>query len=105
MNAEWLASLGAELKENAVELDKNIKSNLQLDHVDKPLLPEINDVAFANATSVRAKPLVVSVLRALERDYGSSLPLWFTTSEEIADTVMPMRQVASIVPLIDGEIS
>ena len=88
LNAEWLASLGAELKENSVELDKNIKSNLQLDHVDKPLLSEINDVAFANVTSVRAKPLVVSVLRALERDYGSSLPRWFTTSEEIADKVI-----------------
>ena len=88
LNAEWLASLGAELKENSVELDKNIKSNLQLDHEDKPLLPEINDAAFANATSVRAKPLVVSVLRALERDYGSSLPRWFTTSEEIADMVI-----------------
>ena len=41
LNAEWLASLGMELKADNTELDKDIKANLDLTDPAKSLLPEI----------------------------------------------------------------
>jgi hypothetical protein len=81
LNAEWLASLGMELKADNIELDKNIKANLDLTDPAKSLLPEIRDVAADNRTAERAKPLIDTVLQALEKDYEGAPPPLVQVSE------------------------
>ena len=88
LNAEWLASLGMELKNDNIELDKNIKSNLDLSDPDKSLLPEIRDIAAAKATAERARPLVEAVLIALEKDYVGINPSWMKSRSQVTDDVV-----------------
>jgi hypothetical protein len=88
LNAEWLASLGVELSAHKIDLSVNIKSNLDLAHPDKPLLPEIADVAVSSATATRARPLIQAVLDALERDYAGELPRWYTTRDAVTEHIV-----------------
>ena len=88
LNAEWLASLGMELKADGIELDKNIKANLDLTDPDKALLPEIRDVAAAPGTAARARPLIDAVLSALEIDYAGDNPHWFKSRALVTDDVV-----------------
>jgi len=88
LNAEWLASLGMELKRDNIELDKNIKSNLDLSDPDKSLLPEIRDVASAQATAERARPLVNAVLTALEKDYAGKNPSWMKSKHHVSEDIV-----------------
>ena len=83
LNAEWLACLGMELKEDNIELDKNIKANLDLNDPNKSLLPEIRDVAASKNTEQRAIPLIDAVLEALENDYEGTNPQWFKSREHV----------------------
>jgi ATP-dependent helicase YprA (DUF1998 family) len=88
LNAEWLASLGMELKTDSIELDKNIKSNLDLTGPAKALLPEIRDVAAAKRTGERASPLIEGVLQALEKDYAGDNPRWFKTRQQVTQNIV-----------------
>ena len=88
LNAEWLASLGMELKTDSIELDKNIKSNLDLTDPAKALLPEIRDVAAAKRTAERASPLIDGVLQALEKDYAGDNPRWFKTRQQVTQNIV-----------------
>ena len=88
LNAEWLASLGVELKADNIELDKNIKANLDLSDPAKALLPEIRDVAAAPKTAERARPLIKAVLTALEKDYGGEKPRWFTSKDFVMEDII-----------------
>ena len=88
LNAEWLASLGMELKTDSIELDKNIKSNLDLTDPAKALLPEIRDVAAAKRTAERASPLIDGVLQALEKDYVGDNPRWFKTRQQVTQNIV-----------------
>lgn len=88
LNAEWLASLGMELKTDSIELDKNIKSNLDLTDPAKALLPEIRDVAAAKRTAERASPLIDGVLQALEKDYAGDNPRWFQTRQQVTQNIV-----------------
>ncbi|EAQ06275.1 DEAD/DEAH box helicase [Yoonia vestfoldensis] len=88
LNAEWLASLGMELKTDSIELDKNIKSNLDLTDPAKALLPEIRDVASAKRTAERASPLIDGVLKALEKDYAGDYPRWFKTRQQVTQNIV-----------------
>lgn len=88
LNAEWIASLGMELKADNIELDKNIKSNLDLTDPDKALLPEISDIAGAPRTAERAKPPIDAVLQALEKDYSGDNPRWFKSRAFITENIV-----------------
>ena len=88
LNAEWLASFGMELQADKVELDKNIKSNLDLSDPAKPLLPEIRDVAASDKTAVRARPLIDAVLAALEKDYKGDIPSWMISRSHVTEDVV-----------------
>jgi superfamily II DNA/RNA helicase len=88
LNAEWLASLGMELKTDSIELDKNIKSNLDLTDPAKALLPEIRDVASAKRTAERASPLIDGVLQALEKDYAGDNPRWFNNRQQVTQNIV-----------------
>ena len=88
LNAEWLASLGMDLKTDSIELDKNIKSNLDLTDPAKALLPEIRDVAAAKRTAERASPLIDGVLQALEKDYAGDNPRWFKTRQQVTQNIV-----------------
>ena len=88
LNAEWLASLGMEMKTDSIELDKNIKSNLDLTDPTKALLPEIRDVATAKRTAERASPLIDGVLKALEKDYVGDNPRWFKTRQHVTQKIV-----------------
>ena len=93
LNAEWLASLGMELKTDSIELDKNIKSNLDLTDPAKALLPEIRDVAAAKRTAERASPLIDGVLQALEKDYAGDNPRWFKTRQQVTQNIVAQAPV------------
>jgi superfamily II DNA/RNA helicase len=88
LNAEWLASLGMELKTENIELDKNIKANLDLSDPAKDLLPEIKDVATNKKTAERASPLIDAVLQALEKDYAGENPRWFNSRRQITENIV-----------------
>lgn len=88
LNAEWLASLGMELKADNIELDKNIKANLDLSDPAKALLPEIRDVAAEPRTAARARPLITAVLTALEKDYGGDNPRWFKSNDFVTEDIV-----------------
>lgn len=88
LKAEWLASLGMELQEDGIELKVNIKENLVLAEQDKPLLPEIEEVACAQRTAERARPLIETVLEALERDYEGKNPYWFKSCHLITEEII-----------------
>lgn len=88
LNAEWLASLGMELKADNIELDKNIKANLDLSDPAKALLSEIRDVSSAPRTADRARPLISAVLSALEKDYRGTNPRWFKSKELVTEDIV-----------------
>jgi hypothetical protein len=88
LNAEWLASLGIELKADGIELDKNIRSNLDLADPNKGLLPEIKDVVHDERTAARARPLIDGVLAALETDYAGEKPRWFASRDAVTEDVV-----------------
>ena len=88
LNAEWLASLGKELNADDIELDKNIKGNLDLSDPEKALLPEIRDVAADPRTAAKAKPHIESILTALENDYAGRNPRWFKSRESVTDKIV-----------------
>jgi ATP-dependent helicase YprA (DUF1998 family) len=88
LSAEWLASLGMELKVDSIELDKSIKANLSLTDPAKALLSEIRDVAEAPRTAERARPLISAVLTALEKDYGDDSPRWFKSKGSVTNELI-----------------
>lgn len=90
LNAEWLATLGMELKGENLELDKNIRSNLDLEDSEKPLLPKIRDIAAAKRTAEHAKPLIDAVLQALEKNYAGDggSPRWFKSRDFVAKDIV-----------------
>lgn len=88
LNAEWLASLGMELSVDDVELSKCIKDNLDLNDVDKPVLPEIMDIALGSGTANRARQYISNVLSTLEPEYEAEPPHWFSSNEDIMTDVI-----------------
>lgn len=88
LNAEWLASLGMELKADNIELDKNIKANLDLSDPAKALLPEIRDIAADPRTAAQARPLIKAVLTALEKDYAGDNPRWFKSQDFVTEGIV-----------------
>lgn len=88
LNAEWLASLGMELSIDEIELSKCIKDNLDLNDTDKPVLPEIMDIASSSRTADRAREYISDVLHTLESEYEAEPPHWFRSNEDIMTNII-----------------
>ena len=88
LHAEWLASLGEELSKTGFLLSPEIRDVLVPTGDEKPLREEIRHAARSGSTLMSARSRIGSVLAAVESDYGSDCPRWFTSREQIIGDVL-----------------
>jgi hypothetical protein len=81
LNAEWLAATGVALK-------ASIADNLDMIDPAKPLLATYADQLTAEAATKAATGRVLTVLKALQRDYAKDKPAWLASVDDHARSVV-----------------
>jgi Lhr-like helicase len=81
LQAEWLAA-------SHCELSSAIADNLHMTEPEKPLQPEVIKAVNSPETRQLAHSQLSAVLRALENDYQTQPPAWFSGVEPLAQRVL-----------------